>query len=138
MSYKFKFEGKEYDLNEEKLVGFFNDEENEILGIDENKIFEMLNNSTEVDFEKTYYKEVCENCLAGKEENKKVFDYLEYYFYVYSKDGNYVASNISNEYDGLSFTRLERQKIVDTSYIVTITVCAHCGEFTIEIEKFEL
>jgi len=138
MSYKFNFEGKEYDLNEEKLVGFFNDEENEILGIDENKILEMLNNSTEVDFEKTYYKEICENCLAGKEENKKVFDYLEYYFYVYSKNGNYVASNISNEYNGLSFTRLERQKTVDTSYIVTIIVCAHCGEFTIEIEKFEL
>lgn len=138
MSYKFTFEEKEYDLNEEKLVGFFNDEENEILGIDENKILDMLNNSTEVDFEKTYYKEVCENCLAGKAEKKKVFDYLEYYFYVYSKNGTYVSSNISNEYDRLSFTRLERQKTVDTSYIVTINVCAHCGDFTIEIEKFEL
>lgn len=138
MSYKLNFEGKEYNLNQEKLVGFFNDEEKEITGIDENKILEMLNNSTEVDFERTYYKEVCENCLAGKEENKKVFDYLEYYFYIYGKNGVYVSSNISNEYDGLSFTRLERQKIVDTNYIVTIIVCAHCGDFTIEIEEFEL
>lgn len=138
MSYKLNFEGKEYNLNQEKLVGFFNDEEKEITGIDENKILEMLNNGTEVDFERTYYKEVCENCLAGKEENKKVFDYLEYYFYIYGKNGVYVSSNISNEYDGLSFTRLERQKIVDTNYIVTIIVCAHCGDFTIEIEEFEL
>ncbi|MGL5085277.1 MAG: DUF3785 family protein, partial [Clostridium sp.] len=89
-------------------------------------------------FEKTYYKEVCENCLAGKEEKNKVFDYLEYFFYIYSKDNNYVSSSISNEYDGMSFTRLERQKIVDTNYIVTIVACAHCGDFTIEIEKFEL
>ena len=138
MSYKFTFEEKEYNLNEEKLVGFFNDEENEVLGIDENKVLDILNNSTEVDFEKVYYKEVCENCLKGKEEKKKVFEYLEYFFYVYSKDKVYVSSNISNEYNKMSYTRLERQKTVDTSYIVTIVVCEHCGDFTIEIEKFDL
>ena len=33
MSYKFIFKGKEYELNEEKAIGFFNDEEKPIKDI---------------------------------------------------------------------------------------------------------
>ena len=38
MSYKFIFKGKEYELNEEKAIGFFNDEEKPIKDMDIKKI----------------------------------------------------------------------------------------------------
>ena len=41
MEYKFKFDGKEYILNEENLEYFFNDEENPINDVDEKKVIEI-------------------------------------------------------------------------------------------------
>lgn len=138
MKYKFKFDEKDYELNEENLDCFFNDEENSINDVDEKKIIEILNNSDKVDFSKEYFNLACENCKTGVEEKKKFFDFLGYNFYIFTKDGNYVVSNIEPEYEGTTFDRLYMMGKVDNSYLVTINVCRHCGEYSIEIEEFEL
>ena len=138
MEYTFKFDEKEYILNDENLYCFFNDEENPINDVDDKKIIEILNKSEKVDFSKTYFNLACENCNTGVEEKKKFFDFLGYSFYIYTKDNNYVISNIEPEYEGLTFDRLYRLGKVDNSYLVTINVCKHCGEYSIEIEEFEL
>ena len=138
MEYKFSFEGKEYILGEDNLEYFVNDENQELNGIELNKILELLANSDEVEFQNAYYESCCSNCKAGKEEKKKVFDFLEYYFYAYGKDNNFVTSSIDSDYDKKSFTRLNRERIVDKSYMVTIIVCKNCGTYAVEIEEFEL
>ncbi|MBC5629124.1 DUF3785 family protein [Clostridium sp. NSJ-6] len=138
MEYKFKFDGKEYILNEENLECFFNDDENPINDVDEEKIIEILNNSDKVDFSKAYFNLACEKCQTGVEEKKKFFDFLGYNFYIFTKDGKYFVSNIEPEYEGSTFDKLYRFGKVDNSYLVTINVCKHCGEYSIEIEEFEL
>ena len=138
MEYKFSFDGKEYILGEDNLEYFANDENQELNGIELNKILELLANSDEVDFQNAYYESCCSNCKAEKEEKKKVFDFLEYYFYAYGKDNNFVTSSIDSEYDKKSFTRLNREGLVDKSYMVTIIVCKNCGTYAVEIEEFEL
>ena len=138
MEYIFSFDEKEYVLGKDNLEYFVNDEEQELKGIDPNKILELLKNSDEVDFQNAYYESCCSNCKAGKEEKKKVFDFLEYYFYVYGKDNNFVSSSIDSEYDKKSFTRVNREGIVDKSYMVTVIVCKHCGTYAVEIEEFEV
>jgi Protein of unknown function (DUF3785) len=138
MIYKFKFDEKEYSLGEDNLEYFANDENEELKDIDENKILELLTNSNEVEFEKAYYENCCSNCKAGKEEKKKAFDFLEVHFYVYGKNNKYVTSSIDDEYDKKSFTRLNREGIVDKSYLVTVMVCRNCGTYAIEIEEFEV
>lgn len=138
MEYKFKFDEKEYILGEDNLEYFTNDENEELNGIDEVKVLELLANSDKVDFQKAYYEICCSNCENGKEEKKKAFDFLEFYFYAYAKDNNFVTSSIDSDYDGKSFTRLSRERVVDKSYIVTVIVCKNCGTYSIEIEEFEL
>ena len=138
MEYKFIFNDKEYVLNENNLEYFVNDEENELGNLEVSDILNLLKNSEEVDFQNSYYETCCSNCKAGKEEKKKVFDFLEYFFYAYSKNGEFVTSSIDNDYDKKSFTRLNMEGIVDTSYLVTIMVCRHCGTYAIEIEEFEV
>lgn len=138
MEYKFNFDGKEYILGEDNLEYFVNDENQELNGIELNKILELLANGDEVNFQNAYYETCCSNCKAGKEEKKKVFDFLEFYFYAYGKDNNFVTSSIDSEYDKKSFTRLNRERIVDKSYIITIIVCKNCGTYAVEIEEFEL
>lgn len=138
MEYKFKFDEKEYILNEENLECFFNDDENPINDVDEKKIIEILNNSDKVDFSKAYFNLACEKCQTGVDEKKKFFDFLGYNFYIFTKDGNYFVSNIEPEYEGSTFDKLYRFGKVDNSYLVTINVCKHCGEYSIEIEEFEL
>lgn len=138
MEYKFEFDGKEYILGENNLEYFVNDENEELKGIEVETILELLKNSDEVDFQKAYYESCCSNCRAGKDEKKKVFDFLEFYFYAYGKDNNFITSSIDDEYDRKSFTRLNREGIVDKSYLVTIIVCKNCGTYSIEIEEFEV
>ena len=138
MKYEFKFDEKDYELNEENLDSFFNDEENPINDVDEKKIIEILNSSDKVDFSKEYFNLACGNCKTGVEEKKKFFDFLGYNFYIFTKDGNYVISNIEPEYEGTTFDRLHMMGKVDNSYLVTINVCRHCGEYSVEIEEFEL
>lgn len=138
MEYKFIFDDKEYVLNENNLEYFVNDEENELGNLEVSDILNLLKSSEEVDFQRAYYETCCSNCKAGKEEKKKVFDFLEYYFYAYGKDGKFVTSSIDNDYDKKSFTRLNMEGVVDSSYLVTIIVCRHCGTYAIEIEEFEV
>ena len=138
MEYKFKFDEKEYILNEENLYCFFNDEENPINDVDEEKIIKILNNSEKVDFSKAYFNLACENCKTGVEEKKKFFDFLGYNFYIFTKNGEFVISNIDSDYEGLTFDKLYNLGKVDNSYLVIINVCRHCGEYSIEIEEFEL
>ncbi|CDG01122.1 DUF3785 family protein [Clostridium chauvoei] len=138
MIYKFNFDGKEYELKEDNLDYFINDEEFELEGIDANKVLELLSNSKEVEFERAYYETCCEECRAGKAEKKKVFDFLEFFFYAYAKDGKFITSSIDDDYEGKSFTKLYREGKVDCNYIVTVIVCKNCGTYSIEIEEFEL
>lgn len=138
MEYKFTFENKEYELREDNFDYFANDENSELEGIDEIKVLELLNNSKEVEFQNAYYETCCEECKSGKEEKKKVFDFLEYYFYVYGKNNQFVKSSIDEEYEGKSFTRLKQERIVDKSYIITVIVCKNCGTYAIELEELEV
>ncbi|MFH5796872.1 DUF3785 family protein, partial [Clostridium perfringens] len=82
-----------------------------------------------------YYQEACPECLAGVKEKQKFFGFLEYHFYVFSKDGKYVISDIDKEYEGLSFNKLSRAGKVDDSYIVSIIICEHCGDYIVQIEN---
>ena len=138
MDFKFKYNEKEYILNEQNLEYFVNDEVNPIMDVNEEKIIEILNNSDKVDFSKAYFDLPCENCKTGLEEKKKFFDFLGFNFYIYAKDRKYVVSTLDREYEGMSFNRLQKSGKVNESYIVIINVCKHCGSYSIEIEEFEV
>ena len=138
MQFKFKYNEKEYILNEQNLEYFVNDEVNPIMDVNEEKIIEILNNSDKVDFTKAYFDLPCENCKTGLEEKKKFFDFLGFNFYIYAKDRKYVVSTLDREYEGMSFNRLQKSGKVNESYIVIINVCKHCGSYSIEIEEFEV
>lgn len=138
MQFKFKYNEKEYILNEQNLEYFVNDEVNPIMDVNEEKIIEILNNSDKVDFSKAYFDLPCENCKTGLEEKKKFFDFLGFNFYIYAKDRKYVVSTLDREYKGMSFNRLQKSGKVNESYIVIINVCKHCGSYSIEIEEFEV
>ena len=138
MEFKFKYNEKEYILNEQNWEYFVNDEVNPIMDVNEEKIIEILNNSDKVDFSKAYFDLPCENCKTGLEEKKKFFDFLGFNFYIYAKDRKYVVSTLDREYEGMSFNRLQKSGKVNESYIVIINVCKHCGSYSIEIEEFEV
>ena len=138
MQFKFKYNEKEYILNEQNLEYFVNDEVNPIMDVNEEKIIEILNNSDKVDFSKAYFDLPCENCKTGLEEKKKFFDFLGFNFYIYAKDRKYVVSTLDREYEGMRFNRLQKSGKVNESYIVIINVCKHCGSYSIEIEEFEV
>ena len=109
MQFKFKYNEKEYILNEQNLEYFVNDEVNPIMDVNEEKIIEILNNSDKVDFSKAYFDLPCENCKTGLEEKKKFFDFLGFNFYIYAKDRKYVVSTLDREYEGMSFNRLQKK-----------------------------
>lgn len=138
MEFKFTFNDKEYSLREENLEYFVNDEVNPINNIDEKKIIDILNNAENVEFSKAFFDLPCENCKAGVEEKKKFFDFIGFNFYIYTKDNEYVVSTLDKEYEGLSFNRLQKSGKINNSYIVIINVCRHCGNYSIEVEEFEV
>lgn len=135
MNYILKYEDKEYNLNKENLIEIINDEENKLEGIEIEEILRLLNEGENVSFEKAYYDTPCEECNGNFKEKKSISEYLEYYFYIYSKDGKYVISNISKEYENLTFNRLKLEGKVDDSYIVTVIVCANCFKYLVQIEE---
>ena len=96
-------------------------------------MLEILNESNEVDFRT--YETCCSNEVGTR---KRKFWFLEFYFYVYGKNNKYITSSIDDEYDKKSFTRLNREGLVDKSYLLTIMVCKNCGTYSIEIEEFEV
>ncbi|MCC0696167.1 DUF3785 domain-containing protein [Clostridioides sp. ES-S-0048-02] len=133
--YKFIYENKEYLLKEDNCSALINDEESPIQEISIPKIIEILNESEDVDFDIEYYQEACPLCLEGVKEKKKFFPFLEYHFYIFSKDGKYVISNISSDYKGMSFNKLSRANKVDNSYIVSVIICENCQDYIIQIEN---
>lgn len=136
--YEFIFDNRKYELNEDNFDCLVNDEENPIEGVDESKVLELLGECGEANFDIEYYGEPCANCFAGKEEKAKAFKFLEYHFYVFSKQGKYVISSISKEYKNTSYNKLLKYGKVDNSYIVSIIVCVNCGRYLIEIEQCEV
>ncbi|WP_296647521.1 DUF3785 family protein [Romboutsia sp. 13368] len=133
--YKFTYEDIEYILNEKNCSELINDEEKPVKGITVENILNMLKESESADFDIEYYQEACPECLAGVKEKQKFFGFLEYHFYIFTKKGEYVISDISKEYEGLSFNKLSRQGKVDDSYIVSIIICEKCQDYIIQIEN---
>lgn len=138
MEFTFKYYEKEYILNNDNLEYFENDEVNPLDDINEEKVIEILNNSENVEFSKAYFDLPCSKCKAGVEEKKKFFDFLELNFYIYAKDGKFVISTLDKKYEGLSYNKLQKSGKVNQSYIVIIDVCKNCGNYSIEIEEFEI
>lgn len=133
--YKFNYEDKEYTLNKDNCSDLINDEEKPVKGITIENIIQILNSAENVDFDIEYYQEACPECLAGVKEKQKFFGFLEYHFYIFTKNGDYIISDIDKEYEGLSFNKLSRQGKVDDSYIVSIIVCENCQDYIIQIEN---
>lgn len=135
MKYKFLYKEKEYLLNEYNCSELINDEEKPVKGITINNILQILNESSEVDFDIEYYQEACQDCLKGVKEKQKFFTFLQYHFYIFTKNKEFIISDISKEYRGLTFNKLLRQNKVDDSYIVSIIVCENCQDYIIQIEN---
>jgi len=136
--YQFIFNDKNYELTLENLEAFINDEESPVQGINASNILELLNENSEVSFDAEYYEESCENCKTGVAEKAKYFEFLEFHFYIFTKDGNYVMSTLSKAYEDTSYNRLLKQGKVDKSYIASVIVCKHCSDYSIEIEQCEI
>lgn len=128
---------KAYELGESNLDYFLNDEEKPVTGIDREAIIKLLLEAEEVSFSQEYYDEACGNCLHGRAEKQKYFKFLEYHFFIYTKEGNYVSSSISKDRSE-SYTRMLNKGLVDDSYVVSLMVCENCGKYAIEIEQCEI
>lgn len=137
-SYKFSFDDNEYELGENNCDYYINDEEKPVTGIEREDILMLLSHSGVVDFSLEYYDQPCHNCFYGKEEKSKAFKFLEYHFYIFTRNNEYVISSISGEYKDASFNKLLKRGRVDNSYIVSIMVCRNCGNYSIEIEQCEV
>ena len=133
--YKFTYKDTEYILNANNCSELINDEEKTVKGITVDSILNILNEADDVDFDIEYYQEACPECLAGVKEKQKFFGFLEYHFYILTKKCEYVISDISKAYKGLSFNKLSRQGKVDDSYIVSIIICEKCQDYIIQIEN---
>ena len=135
MNYTFTFKYKEYVLSKENCEGiFFNDDEIENFNLE--LILDILINSDEVDFSKEYY---TGQCTCKKQEPlNKAYCYLEYHFYIYTKDDKYIISTISSDYENTSFNKLFSTGKIDNSYIVSIAVCPECGTYSIEVNQCEV
>jgi hypothetical protein len=136
---KFNFtnEDKNYELGEDNLDYLLNDEEKPVNGIEADEIIRLLNEAEDVSFTLEYYDKPCGNCLKGKAEKEKYFKFLEYHFFIFTKEGSYITSNISKDRKE-SFTRLLNNGNVDDSYIVSVMVCENCSNYAIEIEQCEI
>lgn len=137
-SYSFIYQEKNYKLDEGNCKELINDEEKPVKGIRVSEILQLLNDYDGADFEVEYYDQPCEICRTGKAEKAKYFSFLEYRFFIYTKNGAYVISNISKDYENTSYNKLLKKKEVDNSYIVSVVVCIHCGDYFIEISQCEV
>lgn len=133
--FSFTFDEKQYNLSEDKLIYFFNEDVDDF---DIDKLFKILNNSEKVSFGKAYYDGPCEDCKFGLDEKRKSFPFLEFNMFIYTKNGKFVISNIEKSYEGLTYNKLLREKKVDKSYLVNINVCKNCGNFAVEIEELDV
>ena len=136
MNYKFICDEKEYILTEENCEGIFFDDENEVTGLSLDTILGALNEGEEVNFSNEYYAGIC-SC-DGQEQINKSYRYLEYHFYVYTKNNQYVLNTLSEEYKSTSFNKLFSLGKIDNSYIVNVTVCPNCGTYSIEVDQCDV
>ncbi|MBL4930754.1 DUF3785 family protein [Clostridium paridis] len=136
--YKFAYEGKNYEIKEDNCEYFFIDEEKTIKNFNLQDIFKLINEAEEVNFDKGYYLESCSKCQGNKDAQEKYFEYLEYHFYVFTKNGEYVSSSISKDYEPNSFGRLLRLGKFDDSFMVSVIICKNCGDCTIEVEQCDM
>lgn len=136
--FKLNCNDKEFVLNEDNLEYMYNDEETPIEDVEANDILNILNESNEVDFEVQYYDDKCSKCLSKEEEKEKCYSFLEYHFYLFTKNNKIVTSNISKGYEEGQFNKLWRERRIDNSYIVSIVVCKYCGNYAIEIEQCDM
>jgi hypothetical protein len=137
-TYKFTNNDKTYELGKKNCNYLLNAEEKPVIGIGVADILELLNQHEGIEFELEYYDLPCENCKHGLAEKAKYFNFLEYHFFILTKNEKYVVSTISKEYENTSFNKLIKKGLIDGSYIVSIMVCANCGDYSIEIEPCEL
>ncbi|WP_293982677.1 DUF3785 family protein [uncultured Clostridium sp.] len=136
MEYKFKYNNKEYILNNDNCEGIFFENDEKIEGITVDTILNALNEGEEVSFTNEYYSGKC-SC-DNQEKIGKYYRYLEYHFYIYTKDNQYVINTICRDYENTSFNKLYSTGKVDKSYIVNVTVCPDCGTYSIEIDECEV
>ena len=133
MNYKFVYDSKEYILTKENCEGIFFDDENEVTGLSLDIILNALNEGEDVNFSNEYYADKC-SCNIQEEINKS-YRYLEYHFYIYTKNKEYIINTISKEYKGTSFNKLFNLGKIDDSYIVSVIVCPNCGIYSISVEQ---
>lgn len=133
MSYKFVNDSKEYILTEENCEGIFFDEDNEVIGLSVDIILSALNEGEEVNFSNEYYAGKC-SCDTQEQINKS-YRYLEYHFYIYTKNNEYVINTLCNDYKDTSFNKLFSLGKIDDSYIVNVTLCPNCGTYSIDVEQ---
>ena len=138
MNYKFTYDDIVYELNDNNFSELINDEEKPVSGINKDDVLKLLNEYEDVDFELSYFDQTCQRCFGGVKEKEKYFKFLEYYFYIFTKNGEYVISSIDKEYENTSFNKLLKAGKVDNSYIVSVLVCANCKEYSIVIEECEI
>ncbi|BCZ49166.1 hypothetical protein psyc5s11_52330 [Clostridium gelidum] len=136
MDYKFIYDEKEYILTEENCEGIFFDEENEVTGLSLDTILSALKEGIDVNFSNEYYAGIC-SCETQEQINKS-YRYLEYHFYVYTKNKEYVLNTLGEEYKSTSFNTLFSLGKIDDSYIVNVTVCPNCGTYSIEVDQCEV
>ncbi len=136
--YSLIYNNKASELDESNCSDFINDEVRPVAGIDKSDILELLSRHEEVNFDIEYYDQPCQNCRQVKNEKDKYFKFLEYHFFIFTKNGRYVISSISKEYENGSYSKLLKQGIIDDSYIVSVIVCIACGDYSIEIEQCDV
>lgn len=133
MNYKFIYDNKEYILTQENCEGIFFDEENDVKGLSVDIVLSALNEGDEVNFSNEYYAGKC-SCNTQEQINKS-YRYLEYHFYIYTKNNEYVINTLCNEYKNTSFNKLFRAGKIDDSYIINVTVCPNCGSYYVGVEQ---
>ena len=136
MDYKFVYDDKEYILTKENCEGTFFNDENEVTGLSIDSVLSALNEGEEVNFSTEYYAGIC-SCNAQEQINKS-YGYLEYHFYIYTKNNEYIINTLSEEYKSTSFNKLFSLRKIDDSYIVNLTVCPNCGTYSIEVNQCDV
>ena len=136
LEFKFTHGEEEFVLGEDNFTYIDNEE---VQDFDLEEVIEVLNGATEeVDFDYEYFADKCEECGGGKAVDKKHYGFLEYHFYIFTKDGKYVMSNISKDFENTSYTQLVKEKKIDNSYIVSVLVCEDCKNYNIAIEQCDM
>lgn len=134
--FKFLNGENEYVLSKENLTYIDNEE---VLGFELKDVINNLKQGGEkVYFDYEYFTDKCDECGAGKKVDDKHYRFLEYHFYIFTKEGKYIISNISTDFQNTSFDSLLKNGKIDNSYIVSVMVCEDCKTYNIAIEQCDM